>query len=393
MQLITTTEALAAFRNRLADAGVVTVDTEFMREKSYWAQLCLVQVAGPDEAAAIDPLAVGIDLTPLFDLMADNSVIKVFHAARQDVEIFWRLTGRVPAPLFDTQVAAMVCGFGESVSYEILVSRLAGARVDKSSRITDWSKRPLSKDQLAYALADVTHLRTVYSKLKRRLERTGRGSWLEEEMARLTDPATYRIDPEEAWRRIKVRTSKPQMLGILKAVAAWREREAQTRDIPRGWVARDDALIELAARPPTNQEDMARVRGLSRPFAESRQGADLFAAVTRGKEMPPPVPSVTDSGAPPPGAAAVVELLRVLLRMKSDEHGVAAKLLASASDLDAIAADDAADVPALTGWRRTIFGADALAIKRGEYGLAVRDGRVDLIAVDPAERHAHDEAG
>lgn len=392
MQLITTSEALTAFRDRLRGVDSVTVDTEFLREKSYWAQLCLVQVAGPDEAAAIDPLAAGIDLRPLFDLMADPSVVKVFHAARQDVEIFWRLTGQVPTPLFDTQVAAMVCGFGESVSYEILVARLAGARVDKSSRVTDWSKRPLSKDQLAYALADVTHLRTVYAKLKRRLDRTGRASWLEEEMARLTDPATYRIEPEEAWRRIKVRSGKPQMLAILKAVAAWREREAQSRDIPRGWVARDEALIEVAARPPQVQEDLARVRGLSRPFAESRLGGELFDAVQRGKEAPPPVAGVIENGAPPPGAAAVVELLRVLLRMKSDEHGVAAKLLASAADLDAIAADDAADIPALSGWRRSIFGDEALAVKRGLRALAVRSGRVELIPLDDAgSDHAEDD--
>lgn len=380
MTLITTTEDLDAFCRSLAGAEYITVDTEFLREKTYWPQLCLVQVGGPNGAVAIDPLAEGIDLAPLFRVMVDPSILKVFHAARQDVEIFWHLTGQIPHPLFDTQVAAMVCGFGESVGYETLVTKLAGARIDKSSRFTDWSQRPLTDRQLTYALSDVIHLRPAYEKLKRRLVRTGRAHWLEEEMAVLTDPATYQVDPETSWLRLKVRTNKPRFMAILKELAAWREREAQRRDQPRSRVLRDEALLEIAAHAPTTVDDLARTRGMGRGFAEGRQGADVLACVQRGLDLPDSeLPRIEPREEPPPGLQPIVELLRVLLKMKCEENNVASKLVASAADLEAIAADDDARVPAMHGWRRELFGEDALALKHGRVGLAVLDRRVRIV--------------
>ncbi|AWK87293.1 ribonuclease D [Azospirillum thermophilum] len=385
MTLITTTDALEAFCRSLAGAEYITVDTEFLREKTYWPQLCLVQVGGPDRAVAIDPLAEGMDLTPLFDLMADSSILKVFHAARQDVEIFWHLSGRIPNPLFDTQVAAMVCGFGESVGYETLVTKLAGARIDKSSRFTDWSQRPLTERQLTYALSDVTHLRPAYEKLKRRLARTGRAHWLEEEMAVLTDPATYQVDPETSWQRLKVRTNKPRFMAILRELAAWREREAQRRDLPRSRVLRDEALLEIAAHAPATVDDLARTRGMGRGVAEGRQGADILAAVQAGLDLPDSeLPRVEPREEPPPGLQPITELLRVLLKMKCDENNVAAKLVASSADLEALAADDDAPVAALHGWRRELFGEDALALKHGRIGLAVANRRVRIMPVPGA---------
>jgi len=380
MTLITTTDDLSAFIHRLKGADYVTVDTEFMREKTYWPQLCLVQVGGPGEAAAIDPLAPGIDLAPLFDLLADETVLKVFHAARQDVEIFFHLTGRIPAPLFDTQVAAMVCGFGDSVGYENLITKLTTARIDKSSRFTDWAQRPLTDRQLTYALADVVHLRPAYEKLRRKLARTGREHWLEDEMAVLTDPATYRLEPEEAWKRLKVRTEKPRFLAILKDVAAWREREAQRKNLPRNRVLRDEALVEIAAHAPTTVEDLARTRGLGSGLANGRYGTEILAAIQAAlaipdRELPRPEPRME----PPPGIAPIVELLRVLLKMVSDDVGVATRLIANASDLEAIAASDDADVPAMKGWRREVFGDQALKLKHGQLALAISDKKVRLV--------------
>jgi ribonuclease D len=380
MNLISTTADLEAFCERLKAAEYITVDTEFMREKTFWPKLCLVQIAGPDEAAAVDPLADGIDLAPLFRLMVAPEVLKVFHAARQDVEIFYNLTGEIPKPLFDTQVAAMVCGFGDSVGYETLISRLAGARVDKSSRFTDWSARPLTERQLVYALSDVTHLRPAYEKLKRRLARTGREHWLEEEVAVLTDPATYRVEPEEAWKRLKVRTDKPRFLAILKEVAAWREREAQRKDLPRSRILRDEALLEIASHSPTSVDDLARTRGLGRSVAEGRWGTEMLAAVERGIATPA---EDCPTGEPrielPPGLTPIVELLRVLLKMKCEDEQVASKLVANSGDLEAIAADDNAAVPALKGWRRELFGEAALALKHGRLALAIQDKRVKLV--------------
>ncbi len=385
MEPITTTDALARLCERLAVSPYVTVDTEFMRENTYWPLLCLVQLAGPEEAAAIDPLAPGIDLAPLFALMQNKAVLKVFHAARQDVEIFCHLAGAVPTPLFDTQVAAMVCGFGEQAGYETLATQLAHAKIDKSSRFTDWSRRPLSERQIEYALSDVTHLRVVYEKLSRRLAKSGRESWLAEEEAILTDPRTYAVQPDEAWRRIKTRSAKPRFLAVLMEIAAWREAEAQARDLPRGRLLRDEALLEIAGDPPRSVEALGRVRSLSRSMAEGRMGADILAAVQRALALPAealPVPEL--SPALPRGIGPLVELLKVLLKAKCEAHDVAQKLVASTADLERIAAEDEAEVPALRGWRHEVFGADALALKAGRLALAAEKRQVRLVAL-PAE--------
>jgi ribonuclease D len=382
MTLIAENAALTDFCQRQRQAEFVAIDTEFMRDKTYWPQLCLVQIAGPDEAAAIDSLAPGIDLAPLHQLMADTKVTKVFHAARQDVEIFFHLTGKIPTPLVDTQVAAMVCGFGDSVSYENLAAKLAGARIDKSSRFTDWAQRPLTDRQLQYALSDVTHLRPAYEHLARRLAKTGRREWVAEEMAVLISPATYRLEPSEAWRRIKFRNDKPRALVILREIAAWREEEAQRRDLPRGRILKDESLCEIAAHAPHNVDELARSRGLSRSIAENKQGQAILAAVKRGLDIPanqlPPVPPRRDL---PAGLGPVVELLRVLLKMRCEDHEVAQKLVASADDLELIAADDEADVPAMSGWRHEIFGADALALKHGRLALTTVGRRVKVVSL------------
>jgi len=383
MTWIADTATLSDFCRRAAAAPFVTVDTEFMRERTYWAQLCLVQVATADEAVAIDALAPGLDLAPLFGLLDDPRILKVFHAARQDLEIFHHLTDRVPGPLFDTQVAAMVCGFGDAVSYETLAGQLAGARIDKSARFTDWAQRPLSERQIAYALADVTHLRKAYGALARRLTQTGRASWLQEEMATLLDPATYRMDPELAWQRLKPRSGKPRLVAVLKEVAAWREREAQRRDIPRNRVLRDETVMDIAGHAPHSADELARMRGLSKGFAEGRLGEDVLDAVRRGLAMPeseiPVVPQPADL---PRGIGPIVELLKVLLKMKCDEHDVAQKLVATTADLERVAADDRADVPALHGWRREVFGNSALALKHGELAITLRNKQIVLITPD-----------
>ncbi len=391
MHLITTTADLADFCAVLHGERFVTVDTEFLRDRTYWAQLCLVQLAGEGRAAAIDPLADGIDLAPLFDLMGDAAVLKVFHAARQDVEILYHLSGHVPDPLFDTQVAAMVCGFGDSVGYETLASRLAGARIDKSSRFTDWSHRPLTGKQLDYALADVTHLRVVYEKLQRRLERSGRSHWVRQEMSVLSDPATYRTEPEDAWLRLRTRNAKPRFRAILREVAAWREREAQARDVPRSRVARDEVLLEVAAQTPVDMADLVRVRGIGRGLTDTPLGRALLEAVGRGRDLSADQCPIDESHQElPPGVAATVELLRVLLKMKSEENNVATRLIASSGDLEAIAVDDHAPVAALTGWRREVFGAEALALKHGKRAMIIAGNRVRLI---PFESSAAGEPG
>ena len=386
MTILTDTASLAAFCRRLASAAFVTVDTEFMREKTYWPELCLVQLGGPEEAAAVDPLAPGMDLAPLFELMANPKVLKVFHAARQDVEIFLHLSGKVPTPLFDTQVAAMVCGFGDSVSYETLAGQLARARIDKTLRFTDWSRRPLSERQLHYALADVTHLRLAYERLQQRLERDGRGEWLVEEMAQLTDPATYLVAPEDAWRRMKPRSTNPRFLVVLQELAAWRERDARERNLPRQRLVKDETLMEIAAHAPMTAEDLAHTRGLSKGAAEGRLGAAILATVARAlatpeKDWPQPAERVEL----PRGLGPVVDLLKVLLKLKGDQHDVAQRLIASSADLECIAADDNAPVPALHGWRRTLFGEDALRLKHGRLGLALAsDGKgLRLIPLEP----------
>jgi ribonuclease D len=381
MTLITDTEALARFCARQVGADFVAVDTEFMRERTYWPILCLVQVAGPEEAVAIDALAPGIDLAPLLALMADPSTLKVFHAARQDIEIFFNLSGTVPTPLFDTQVAAMVCGFGDAASYETLVGKLAQASLDKSSRFTDWSRRPLTERQVRYALADVVHLRTVYDKLQQRLASNGRETWFAEEMAELSNSATYRSDPGEAWRRFRLRGRvDPRFFGVLRQVAAWRETAAKQRNLPRGRIMRDEAVLEIAAHVPKTIDALARTRSLGKGVAEGKLGSEILEAVQHGladvAAVELPVPTRAD---PPPGLGPLLELLRVLLKQRCEEHQVAQKLLASAEDLEAIAVDDEAPVRALSGWRREIFGKDALALKHGRLALTVRRNRISLV--------------
>ncbi|MDB5512019.1 MAG: rnd [Enterovirga sp.] len=378
MDIISTTDALAAACSRFAAAPFVTVDTEFMRETTYYSRLCLIQMAGPGlDGVIVDPLAPGLDLAPFFALMADERVIKVFHSARQDVEIVWNMGRLVPTPLFDTQVAAMVCGYGDSVSYEQLANDLAKARIDKSSRFTDWSRRPLSEAQYAYALSDVTHLVTVYEALVARLEETGRSGWLADEMAILTSPDTYRNDPEQAWSRLSGRMRKPREFAVLMEVAAWREREAQTRDVPRGRVLKDEAVIDIAVSAPTTVEALGRLRSIPNGFERSRTGADILAAVERGLARDPAgVPIPSRSRQRMGGNGATVELLKVLLRAVAENERVAPKVIATVEDLEAIAENDQADVPALAGWRRELFGDKALALKSGEVALSIERGAV-----------------
>lgn len=383
MTLIADSDELAGFCRRQAQTTYVTVDTEFMRDRTFWPILCLVQIAGPDEAAVIDPLAPGIDLKPLFELMADTKVLKVFHAARQDIEIFFNLTGAVPAPLFDTQVAAMVCGFGEAASYETLAGRLAGAAIDKSSRFTDWSHRPLTERQLHYAMADVVPLRAVYDKLAARLDKTGRAAWLEEEMATLTDPETYRLDPALAWRKLKLRSNNRRHLALAQALAAWREATAQQRDLPRSRVLRDESLLEIAAHAPRSAAELARSRGLGKGFADGKFGGEILAVIERvlatpESQYPEPMPRRE----PPQGIGPLVDLLRVLLKLRSEENDVASRLIADAEDLEMLAANDRAEVRALSGWRHDIFGRDALDLKHGRLALTASGKRIKLVRLD-----------
>jgi ribonuclease D len=380
-KLITDTAALAQFCERQKAARFVAVDTEFMRERTYWPILCLVQVAGPEEAVAIDALAPGIELAPLLALMADPAILKVFHAARQDLEIFFQLSGgKVPHPVFDTQVAAMVCGFGDSVSYETLVKRLAGASLDKASRFTDWAHRPLSDRQIDYALADVVHLRTVYDRLQLLLAKNGRTLWFAEEMEDLVDPAIYRSEPIEAWRRFRLRGRADQrFLGVLRAVAAWREAAAQQRDLPRGRIIRDEAILEIAAHAPKSIEGLARTRSLGKGIAEGKLGRDILDAVAQGLADPDPPPAILAKAEAPPGIGPLIELLRVLLKQRCEDFSVAQKLVASADDLEAIAAADDAPVRALHGWRREVFGNDALALKHGRLALTASGNRIELV--------------
>jgi len=379
MQPITTKSELAATCKRMAAHPFVTVDTEFLRETTYYPLLCVAQMASPDEAVVIDALAPGIDLSPFFALMADEKIMKVFHAARQDIEIVWHAAKLIPHPVFDTQVAAMVLGYGDSISYDQLVQRITGDTLDKSHRFTDWTRRPLSDAQHAYALSDVTHLRDVYRALVEDLGRRGRADWVQEEMRVLTSPDTYRMDPQSAWQRLKTRVRKPKELAVLIEVAAWREREAQTRDVPRSRVLKDEAIADIAVQAPTTIEKLKNLRSLPKGFERSRWGEGIVAAVERGlardpKTLPHHVRTPSASN-----ASAAVELLKVLLRMISELHHVAAKVIATVDDLERIAADDSADVPALTGWRRELFGEKALALKHGKLALAIEKGKVATV--------------
>ncbi|HZP09297.1 ribonuclease D [Methyloceanibacter sp.] len=380
MNLITRNDELAEACARLVSAPYIAVDTEFMREQTFWPKLCLVQIAAGGTEVLIDSLAPGLDLAPLFELMVNEKVLKVFHSARQDIEIVHHLAGVIPHPIFDTQVAAMVCGFGEAVSYSMLVKRLLNRNLDKTSRFTDWSRRPLSDRQLTYALGDVTHLRDLYPRLRAQLDKSERASWLNEEMAVLTDPATYELHPEQAWRRLKMRVKTPKALAVLMELAAWREREAQTQDVPRARILKDEALYDIASQTPRTQEDLGSLRTLHNGFARSMRGRAVLEAVARGLERDPNTIPPIERGEPmPPEAQAVVDLLRVLLKARAGRHGVAPKLIATSDELEEIARSGDVDLPVLRGWRRKLFGDDALALKRGELALAIKDGEVTVL--------------
>mgnify|MGYP006284608363 CR=1 FL=1 len=377
MSLITSSDALAAVCARISRHPFVTVDTEFLRETTFWPKLCVIQLASDDEAVAIDALAEGLDLTPVFELMANPAIVKVFHAARQDIEIVWNLAKMVPAPLFDTQVAAMVCGYGDQVSYGELVQSVCKVPVDKSSRFTDWSRRPLTEAQVAYALADVTHLRDVYRSLCARLEKSGRTNWLADEMQTLTSVSTYEQHPDNAWERLRNRARKPRDLAVLMEVAAWREREAQSRDVPRSRVLKDDILIEIALAAPRSPDLLGQLRSFPRGMERSRSGSEILAAIERGLARDPKtLPRIDRERRGNGGGGATVELLKVLLRQVCERHGVAAKMIATVDDLEAIAADDKAKVPAMTGWRRDLFGARALELKHGRLALTIEESKV-----------------
>lgn len=380
MQVITEGGPLKAFCEALLTRPFVAVDTEFMRESTFWPKLCLIQAAGPDIEAIIDPRADHLDLAPFWEVLKARAVTKVFHAARQDLEIFLKLAGAMPAPVFDTQIGAMACGFGDSIAYDALVQAFLKRRVDKSHRFTDWSRRPLSEDQLQYALADVTHLRDLYPRMVEKLTASGRLPWVEDEHAALCDPEIYDTEPENAWSRLKFRRTTPEYLAALRAAAAWRERQAQARDVPRARILKDDALYEIAEQRPRAPAAFDRLRAVPKGFGNSRMGQELAAALDAALEDPRAyAPKVDRTPGPPPGGATV-ELLKVLLRHAADHHGVAARLIASVSDLEHIAADDAADCRAMQGWRREVFGAQALDLKHGRIALSLERGKVTVRA-------------
>jgi len=389
MRIVETNEALSAFVTELGQAPYLALDTEFLRDQTYYPKLCLIQVAAPGIEGIIDPLAPNIDLAPFYDLIRRPEIVKVMHAARQDIEIFYLQGGVLPDPLFDTQIAAMVAGFGDAASYETLARKIAHVEIDKSARFTDWSHRPLSKRQLEYAMADVTHLRVIYEWLKARLEKTGRSAWVAEEVAALQDPALYKLDPEQAWKRLKPRTTNKRFLAVLAALAAWREREAQTRDIPRGRVLKDEALTEIAAHPPETPEALDRIRAVPKGFANSKMGKGLMDAILQGVSGPPPEGAVADNRQqrrrrePSP---AVVDLLKTLLRLRAEAAHVAPRLIANAEDIERLAAHEDDGLAALHGWRQEVFGKDAIALRKGELAIAVENGEavvVELEAEDP----------
>lgn len=379
-RLVTTSMELAELCARLAEDSFVTVDTEFMRERTYWPELCVVQLGGTRDVAVVDAQAEGLDLSPLGHLLANPNVVKVFHAARQDVEIFLLKFGAVPTPMFDSQIAAMVAGFGDQASYDSLARALAGAAIDKAHRFSDWSARPLSEAQVDYAAADVTHLRVIYQRLTEQLAREGRLEWVAAEMAALQDPAGYIQAPETAWEKLRPRTTNRRFLGILRAAAAWREREAQRINIPRQRLVKDETLLEIAATTPANAAELARARGISEGFAKGKSGLSLLAAIAEARALPDSaLPEVKENRPGPVASPALVALLKVLLAAKSEAHNVAPRLLANSDDLDRLATEAAPDVPALKGWRRIVFGEAALALKEGRLALGVDGRRVKLI--------------
>ncbi|GAB1581691.1 MULTISPECIES: ribonuclease D [Phyllobacteriaceae] len=383
MKLITTTQGLEEAVSALSKSDFVTIDTEFIRETTFWPELCLIQMASPDHTALVDALAPDLDLKPFFALMANEKVMKVFHAARQDIEIIFHLGHLIPHPVFDTQVAAMVCGFGDAISYDQLVNRVTGAHLDKSSRFTDWRRRPLSTKQLEYALADVTYLRDIYLYLKAQLEKEGRADWVNEEMGILTARETYDLHPDDAWKRLKSRLRKPQELAVLRAVAAWREREARERNVPRGRVVKDDTIYEIAQQQPTDAEALGRLRTIPKGWERSAQATSLLAAVNAAlatpKDQMPRLPKQSHS---PEGAGAAADLLKVLLKLVTEEYGVAAKIVASSDDIDRIAAEgEKADVAALHGWRREVFGEKALKLISGEICIKFENRKITAVSL------------
>jgi len=379
MRVITTTEELAEFSEELLKRPCVAVDTEFMREKTYWPILCLIQAAADGEEAIIDPLAEGMDLSPFLEVLKDKETIKIFHAARQDLEIFYRLIGDVPAPLFDTQVAAMACGFGDQIGYEPLMRGLLNAKIDKGSRFTDWSRRPLTQAQLAYALSDVTHLRDAYPLIREKLEAQSRAHWVEAEMQALYEPDLYFVKPENAWKRLKLKGVRPKELGPAVKLAEWREREAQSKDVPRSRLLKDEAIFELARLQPDSAKNLARARSIPNGFERSNAGSAILEAIKSGTAIEhsnlPEIAKADRTKAP----ADVVELLKVLLKRQCEVYDVAPKLIASSADLDEIATNDEADVRALSGWRREVFGEAALRLKSGDLALKLKNGAVELI--------------
>jgi ribonuclease D len=380
MQIITTTDALTSLCNKLATDDYVTVDTEFMREHTFWPILCLIQIAGKTEEAIIDPMATGIDLAPFYELMADESVLKVFHAARQDVEIFVEATGQTPKPLFDTQVAAMVCGFGDQVGYEALVRRLANEQVDKSSRFTDWSRRPLSEKQLTYALSDVTHLRVVYEALRDMLAENGRTDWLIEEMAVIASAETYISRPEDAWKRLKFRPRNQKQMGIAVALAKWREMRAQSKNMPRNRIIKDDAISELATQVPRDKAGLSKLRALPRGLADGGLGDEILRAISEGLAMQkddlPPLEA--PKGPQPEGASAIADVLKLGLKVVSERENIAPRLIANAADLEAFAGNGGDGLQMMHGWRRDLFGDIAVGLKAGKLAIGIRDGKPDI---------------
>ena len=383
MRIVENTEDLKALVAELEGATYLALDTEFMRDQTYWPKLCLIQVAAPGVEAIVDPLGEGIDLTPFYDLLRKPGIVKVLHAARQDIEIFHHQGGMIPNPLFDSQIAAMVAGFGDAASYETLCRKIARVEIDKSSRFTDWSRRPLSQKQLDYAIGDVTHLRTIYEYLKKNLEKTGRSAWVQEEIEALQDPMLYTMEPETAWKRLKPRTSNKRFLSMIAALAAWREREAQLRDIPRGRVLKDEALMEIAAHPPESADKLESVRAVPKGFANSRLGKGLMDAIEEGKTLKAPEPIELDRPRRrrEPSQAAV-DLLKTLLRLRAEAVGVAPRLIANADDIERLAAEEDEGVPALHGWRAQVFGNDALALRKGDLAIALEGGNAVVVELE-----------
>jgi ribonuclease D len=384
MRIVETTADLKALAKELESAPYIALDTEFMRDSTYWPKLCLVQIAAPGTEAIVDPLADGIDLAPFFKLVKNPKIVKVLHAGRQDIEIFWHQGRVIPDPLFDTQIVAMVCGFGEAASYETLARKIAHAAVDKSARFTDWSRRPLTKRQLEYALGDVTHLRTIYEALSAQIVKTKRESWVAEEIEALKNEELYALDPAHAWKRLKPRTTNKRFMTVLAAAAAWREREAQTRDVPRNRVVKDEVLLEIAASPPENGEALERIRSVPKGFAASRMGKSLLEALVEAKTATPPqLPAEPERKRrrrePSPSA---VDLLKTLLRLRAEETGVAPRLIANADDIERLAAGDDEGVAALTGWRNEVFGKDAVALRNGQIAIALEDGEAVVVELE-----------